>query len=114
MTDQLMEFIYPVIAAIILGLVGYLTYMIKMFFNYLQVKSNAWFDARTTAAQREQLHRLAAEAYARAEKIGTDKLNVAIEYVTRHMQNKSIPITNEEIKAAVDKAWFQLDKKNKV
>lgn len=114
MTDQFMEILQGILVTIALGIVSYLTYVVGMFFNYLKVKTGDFFESRTTASQRETLHRLAEEAYARAEKIGRNKLYVAIEYVTKHMQQKGIPISEEEIRAAIEKAWIQFDRKNKI
>lgn len=75
----------------------------------LRNRFTAWLKARTTAAQRETLHKLAAEAMAYAEsaigkEAGMIKLNAAITYVSDRAAALGIKVSPESIQAAIEKA----------
>lgn len=75
----------------------------------LRNKFTAWLKARTTASQRETLHKLAAEAMAYAESVigreaGLAKLNAAITYVSDKSEALGIKVSPESIQAAIEKA----------
>lgn len=113
MMNELLEILQSALVTIVLAIISFLSYVIIATINLLKQKAINWFESKTIADQREILHRISEEAYARAEKIGKNKSYEAMEYVTKHMQQKGIPISEEEIQAAIEKAWIQFDKKNK-
>ncbi|MFD2329102.1 phage holin [Cohnella sp. GCM10020058] len=94
LTDHLLELILAVLVA----------YAVSLRMRFL-----AWLNARTTAAQRETLHKLAEEAAALAESIfgggsGTDKLDAALQYVSDKAAALGIQASPESIRAVIEKA----------
>ncbi|MFC3802790.1 phage holin [Cohnella sp. GCM10012308] len=94
LADHLLELIFAV-------LVGYAVSLRKRF--------SAWLNARTTAAQRETLHKLATEAAALAESMmgggaGALKLDTAITYVSDRAATLGIKVSEQSIRAAIEKA----------
>lgn len=97
---------------IILALIGLLAVYVKIWLDGLKKKAEAYYDARTTAAQRETLERLGWEAFAFAETVyremkGPDKLAEAVKYLEDKALRLGINITFEEARAAVEKAWLE-------
>lgn len=77
-----------------------------------------WLEAHTTAAQREILAKLAEDAYAFGEQTNKDykgsvKLGKAVMYVRDRIPDKYQTPT-QDIIAAVQKAWIQLDPKSRL
>ncbi|MFC3802734.1 phage holin [Cohnella sp. GCM10012308] len=75
----------------------------------LRNRFTAWLNARTTAAQRETLHKLATEAAALAESMmgggaGALKLDKAIKYVSDRAATLGIKVSEQSIRAAIEKA----------
>ncbi|MBB6670296.1 phage holin, LLH family [Cohnella nanjingensis] len=99
----------PYITGIVQALVGILVLFVLGGASLLGGRVSKWLGARTTAAQREILHRLAAEAAALAESLyneagGPTKLNAAITYVLDRAKQLGIDVSRESIRAAIEKA----------
>ncbi|MDF2923185.1 MAG: hypothetical protein K0R57_2099 [Paenibacillaceae bacterium] len=107
----------PYITAIVSALLGLLATILLTILARLQSKVIAWLETRTNADQRELLHKLAAEAYAYVESqfsnaAGQEKMNAAIQYVLPRLHLTRF-ISSEDIMAAIQKAWAELDTKNR-
>lgn len=112
------EMVQPYLNALVTALVGLLATLLLAAITSLRSKVEAWLEARTSAAQREVLHRLAEEAYAFSEKMyqgsgGDDKLEAALQYVTARLNLDRMGLTGSDIRAAIEKAWTELDAKSR-
>jgi len=97
---------------VVQALVGLLVVFVLGIIASLRVKVNAWLASRTTAQQRDILHRIASEGFALAEVAykdldGPAKLNMAIAYVVDRLGDIGIDTTIETIRAAVEKAVLE-------
>lgn len=84
-----------------------------------------WIKAKKTAAEAKSRQKLQAllwakalEAYlyaetAFAELSGSDKMTKALQYVSDKLQLLGISFSVEEIRAAIEKAWFEYEGKEK-
>ncbi|NIK67948.1 phage holin, LLH family [Paenibacillus sp. BK720] len=109
----------PVITYAVEALIGALALYVLQAVGRVLPKVKAAYEARTTASQREALHKIALEAFAFAETTwkdtgGPSKLSAAMGYVSKRLREVGIAITPEEIEAAVHHAWltFNPDKKD--
>lgn len=71
-----------------------------------------WLQAHTTAAQRDVLHKIAAEAVAYAAQAYKDfdgdvKLDRAVGYVKSHLP-AGITITTDQVRGAIEKAYTDM------
>jgi hypothetical protein len=78
----------------------------------LRDKANAWLNARTTAAERELLHKTAAEGFAYAETVfrdsgGVEKLTEAQAYLDRRLRELGLTFSVAEVRAAIEKAVLE-------
>lgn len=101
---------------IVQAVVGLLVSVVLVIIASLRAKVSAWLEARTTASQRDTLHKLAAEAAALAEATyetldGPAKLNKAIQYVIDKSPVPNLDIVT--IRAAVEKAVLDYNTKIK-
>lgn len=108
----------PYLTAIATAGLGLLATLLLAFIASLRTKLEAWVVARTSSAQRDLLHKLASEAYAWAEQQygqgnGQAKLSEAVRYVLERLRLDKIGISAEDATAAVQKAWAELDAKNR-
>lgn len=115
---DLLEIAQPYLYAIATALISLLAAVVLAFIARLRTQVEAWLTARTSAAQRELLHKLAGEAYAWMEKqygpdAGQQKLTDAVYYVLERLHAENIGLSVEDVKAAVQKAWQDMDAKNK-
>lgn len=99
----------PYIDTIVQALVGLLVVFVLGVIAALRSKLEAFINARTTAAQRETLHKLAKEAMALSESAwasgnGDAKMLAAIRYVSQRAGELGIDISPETIRGAVEKA----------
>jgi hypothetical protein len=104
-----MDIFQPYITGIIQALVGLLVTILIAAAVSLRQKINVWMESRTTAAQRESLHKFSLEAFAFAETVfkdsnGPDKLNAAYGYLYRRAKQYGIEISETEIKAIIEKS----------
>lgn len=113
----ILEIAQPYLTAVATALIGLLATLLLALITGLRHKLELWLEARTSAAQREVLHKLAAEAYAYTEKLydgnSEDKLNAAIQYVVTRMNLSRFGLTSRDVRAAIQKAWAELDAKNR-
>lgn len=77
----------------------------------LQIKGllMKWINAHTTVKQRDALHRMADEAFSFAKTVyadsnGLDKLVAATAYLSSRLKEKGITVTDEEMRAVIEKA----------
>jgi LL-H family phage holin len=115
---NLLEIAQPYLYAIATALISLLAAVVLAFIARLRTQVEAWLVARTSAAQRELLHKLAAEAYAYAERQyggqeGQVKLDAAVQYVLQRLHMDEIGMTSKDVTAAIQKAWAELDGKNR-
>lgn len=106
----------PYLSTLVLALIGLLTTVVLRVISVLQKKVLLWIDSKTSAADREVLHKIASEAFAIAEKTVTGsqtKYNTAYSYTSEMMGKAGIQVTPEEIKAAVEKAVLDYNAKTK-
>jgi len=112
------EELNPYIVAVVQALVGLLAASLLAGIAVLRGKVDKWLEARTTAAQRETLHKLAAEAMALAESAyghlqGDAKLNQACRYVSARLGDIGIDVKPESIRAAIEAAVLEYNAKVK-
>jgi arginine repressor len=98
-------------------LLGIISLLIIAAMVELRKRILKWIETRTTKEQRELLHKLAEEAFSYTETVfrdlkGKDKLDAAINYVSRAVKKKGIPLESYEIQAAIEKAVLQYNKTN--
>lgn len=103
---------------IVQGLVGLLVVVVLGVVASLRVKVKAWLDARTTAQEREILHRLATEGMAlveaKADQLdAAKKLDTALQYVLARMNKVGINVDPITVKAAIEKAVLDYNAKIK-
>ncbi|MFF2910025.1 phage holin, LLH family [Paenibacillus sp. NPDC057934] len=116
--QSIIDGVQPYVTNIVLAVVGVLATVILRTVALLQQKANSWFDARLSVSQRELLHKVAAEAFAYAETVYKDKQNQvklaqALEYATQQLGCRGIKIKPIEIRAAIEKAWYEYEGKDK-
>lgn len=113
--DTLVEAAQPYVVTIITAILGTVTTFVLIGVRSLQAKGEKLIEARTTAAQREQLHKIAAEAFAFAQTLyknldGPLKLEQAVGYASRQLKDRNIDMSTEEIHAAIEKAYLEFTK----
>lgn len=106
------EQIQPSVTTIVVALVGILTTVVLSLLAMLRTRINLWIDTRTSATQRELLHKIANEAFAHAEtmfssEMGTKKMNEALIYAQDKLSKVGIKVTMEELKAAIHEACLK-------
>lgn len=108
---ELMDSIQPQLIQIIELIIGALVTLILGGLAMLQPKIKVWLATRATESQRNIIQKIAAEAYAYAEKEYKDqtsssslKLNAAFSYAAEVLGKAGIKITADEIKGAIEKA----------
>jgi LL-H family phage holin len=75
----------------------------------LRKRITDWIDTRKDKDMRELLHKVAEEGFAYVESTfrnlkGSPKLDEAISYVNRHLRDRGIQLSTQEIQAAIEKA----------
>lgn len=107
-----MQYIQPYIDTIVTALVGLLVTFLLAGISAIRKKVEVWFEARTTDQQRETLHKIAQEAYAFVEAqfkgSGAErKLEEAKGYLLQRLNALGISLAEDEIRAAIEKAWLE-------
>jgi len=107
--QNIWEQIQPQVSGIVLTIVGILATVVLSLLALLKVRVSLWIDTKTSAAQRELLHKIANEAFAYAEATlnsgdGRLKLNQAFLYASEKLGKLGIQVSSEEINAAIEKA----------
>ncbi len=112
------EQINQYVTQVLLAALALLTVLIKLWLEGLKKKAEAYYEARTTAEQRQTLALLGKEAFSFAETVyleldGPGKLERAIEYVALKAAAAGIHVPAEEIRAVVEAAWL-VDKRKEL
>ncbi|WP_042131913.1 phage holin, partial [Paenibacillus sp. FSL R5-0345] len=109
--NDVWEAVQPQVTTVIISIVGILATVVLGMLALLQTRVKLWLDSKTSVAQREMIHKIAAEAYAYAEKeyknqnsASNLKLNAAFSYTSDRLGKAGIKVTPEEIKGAIEKA----------
>ncbi|MDR6776243.1 hypothetical protein J2W98_000490 [Paenibacillus peoriae] len=116
--QTLIEGVQPYVTTIATAAVGVLTTFVLAGLNTVKVKVNLWLEARTTAAQREVIHKIAGEGFAFAQTAfkqagGERKLQEALQYTTLRLAEQGITVSAVEIRSAIEKAYLEYNSKTK-
>ncbi|MGG4504199.1 phage holin, LLH family [Paenibacillus polymyxa] len=116
--QTIIETVQPYVSTVATAVVGVLTTIILAGLNTVKVKVNTWLEARTTAAQREVIHKVAGEAFALAQTAfkeagGERKLQEALQYATLRLAEQGITVSVVELQAAIEKAYLEYKAKTK-
>ena len=116
--QTIVEAVQPYVTTVVTALVGALVAVLLSAVAVIKTKAVTYLDSKLDATQRELLHKVASEAYAYAETVyksaeSQAKLGQALEYATQHLGHKGIKVTPAEIRAAIEKAWYDYEGKNK-
>ncbi|WP_025718440.1 phage holin, LLH family, partial [Paenibacillus sp. 1-18] len=103
---------------IVTAAAGVLTAFVLGGLNALKTKVNTWLEARTTAAQREVIHKIAGEGFAFAQTAfkqagGERKLQEALQYTSLRLTEQGIVVSATELQAAIEKAYLEYKAKTK-
>ncbi|MDQ0046051.1 LL-H family phage holin [Paenibacillus polymyxa] len=116
--QTIIETVQPYVNTIVTAAAGVLTAFVLGGLNRLKTKVNVWLEARTTAAQREVIHKVAGEAFALAQTAfkeagGERKLQEALQYTTLRLAEQGITVSAVEIRSAIEKAYLEYKAKTK-
>ncbi|MGW8442049.1 phage holin, LLH family [Paenibacillus sp. S33] len=116
--QNVIETIQPAINTIVTAVVGVLVTFVLAGLNTLKNKANSWLDARTTAAQRDVIHKVAGEAFALAQTTfkdvgGVRKMQEALQYASLRLTEQGIVVSPTELQAAIEKAYLEYKAKTK-
>ncbi|MEC0233612.1 phage holin, LLH family [Paenibacillus kribbensis] len=117
-TQTIIENVQPYVNTIVTAAAGVLTAFVLGGLNKLKTKVNVWLEARTTAAQREVIHKIAGEGFAFAQTAfkqagGERKLQEALQYATLRLAEQGITVSVVELQAAIEKAYLEYKAKTK-
>lgn len=115
--ETIVQAAQPYITVVVTAIIGVLATMIIAGLKTMQVKANEWLEARTTAAQRETIHKVAGEAFALAQTAfkdlgGEAKLQEALSYALKQLGSRDISVSAQEVQAAIEKAYLDYKKKS--
>ncbi|MBY0024570.1 hypothetical protein H7K28_15270 [Paenibacillus polymyxa] len=116
--QTIIETVQPYVNTIVTAAAGVLTAFVLGGLNKLKTKVNVWLEARTTAAQREVIHKVAGEAFALAQTTfkdagGVRKMQEALQYASLRLTEQGIVVTSTELQAAIEKAYLEFNSKQK-
>ncbi|MMZ48467.1 hypothetical protein D1872_101380 [compost metagenome] len=116
--QTIIETVQPYVNTIVTAAAGVLTAFVLGGLNKLKTKVNVWLEARTTAAQREVIHKVAGEAFALAQTAfkeagGERKLQEALQYASLTLSSQGIVVSQVELKSAIEKAYLEYKAKTK-
>ncbi|MEK5374188.1 phage holin, LLH family [Paenibacillus sp. FSL P2-0173] len=116
--QSIIETVQPYVNTIATAAAGVLTAFVLGGLNKLKTKVNVWLEARTTAAQREVIHKVAGEAFALAQTAfkeagGERKLQEALQYASLTLSSQGIVVSQVELKSAIEKAYLEYKAKTK-
>lgn len=111
------EMIQPYLEEVVQILITIISMMIIAALAELRGRVLRWIDSRTTKEQRDLIYRIAGEAFSYAEQIfreagGERKLEVAMQYVSRQLKRRGLDLTEEEIRAAIERAVLEYNERN--
>ncbi|MDN4079613.1 phage holin, LLH family [Paenibacillus polymyxa] len=116
--QTIIETVQPYVNTIVTAAAGVLTAFVLGGLNKLKTKVNVWLEARTTAAQREVIHKIAGEGFAFAQTAfkeagGERKLQEALQYASLTLSSQGIVVSQVELKSAIEKAYLEYKTKTK-
>ncbi|MGM1023404.1 MAG: phage holin, LLH family [Bacillota bacterium] len=116
--QTLIEGVQPYVTTIATAAIGVLTTFILAGLNTVKGKVNAWLEARTTATQREVIHKIAGEGFAFAQTAfkqagGERKLQEALQYASLTLTSQGIAVSQVELRSAIEKAYLEYKSKTK-
>lgn len=116
--NEVFESIQPQLSAILVAIIGVFVTLVLALVARLQKRLILWIDSKTSVSDRELIYKVAGEAFALAEKsfktsTGQAKLNFAYSYASELLIKAGIKITNDEIKAAIEKSVLEYNVKSK-
>ncbi|WP_418026211.1 phage holin, LLH family [Paenibacillus sp. JJ1722] len=116
--QTIIETVQPYVNTIATAAAGVLTAFVLGGLNKLKTKVNVWLEARTTAAQREVIHKIAGEGFAFAqtsfkEAGGERKLQEALQYASLTLSSQGIVVSQVELRSAIEKAYLEYKAKTK-
>ncbi|MGW9531125.1 phage holin, LLH family [Paenibacillus terrae] len=116
--QTLIESVQPYVTTIATATIGILTTFVLAGLNTVKGKANTWLEARTTAAQREVIHKVAGEGFAFAQTAfkqagGERKLQEALQYASLTLSSQGIVVSQVELRSAIEKAYLEYKAKTK-
>ncbi|ODA09257.1 phage holin, LLH family [Paenibacillus polymyxa] len=116
--QTIIETVQPYVSTIATAVVGVLTTVILAGLNTVKIKANTWLEARTSAAQRELIHKIAGEGFAFAQTAfkqagGERKLQEALQYASLRLTEQGIVVSSIELQAVIEKAYLEYKAKTK-
>lgn len=110
--ENTIELIQPYITSIVVAVVGILTTIVLGLLASLKTKVTVWIDTKTSASQRDLIHKIANEAFAHAESLfssesGRVKLGKAFIYASGKLSNLGIKVSEDEVNAAIERACLE-------
>lgn len=116
--QTIIEAAQPYLNTVVTGLLGALVAVALSGLTLAKGRAIAWLESRTTVLQRETLYKVAGEGFSYAEtvlkgKAAQDKLDGALEYVSERLADIGISYSDDEIRAAVEKAVLDFNAKTK-
>ncbi|MNW33495.1 hypothetical protein D3C74_104580 [compost metagenome] len=116
--QTIIETVQPYVNTIVTAAAGVLTAFVLGGLNKLKTKVNVWLEARTTATQREVIHKVAGEAFALAQTMfkdagGVRKMQEALQYASLRLTEQGIVVSPTELQAAIEKAYLEYKAKTK-
>lgn len=114
----MIEQLQPYVLTVLQALMGLLVAMLLTGIAVMRKKAETWLESRTTAQQREILHKLAVEGAALIEATyedagGPAKLAGAFDYVSKRLHELGIEASSQTIQAAIEKAVQDFNAKTK-
>ncbi|MDQ0492790.1 phage holin, LLH family [Paenibacillus brasilensis] len=116
--QTIIETVQPYVSTIATAAIGVLTTIVLAGLNNVKVKVNTWLETRTTAAQREVIHKIAGEGFAFAQTAfkeagGERKLQEALQYASLTLSSQGIVVSQVELRSAIEKAYLEYKAKTK-
>lgn len=102
-----MGIIQPYLDTVVQALLGLVTAVVIAALIEIRKKVLEWIDKKATNEQRDLIYKLAKEAFSFAETVyhqmdGRQKLDGAIAYLSKRLNDANINLTEEEIRAVIE------------
>jgi len=111
-------YIQEILSTFVIGILGIVSVFITKMLKNAETKLSNFLDAKTTNEQRELINKYAKEAFSFAETVfndlkGEEKLLKAKDYLQSQLKSIGVVITDDEIKAIIEKAVLDYNKDKK-
>lgn len=118
MHDLLMQAVSDVLTAAFLAALGLIVRLALLEWRRFQPKVDEWLAKQVDASTRELLSRVGREAFVFAETAyqqlsGPERLQYALDYASKVLNQYGVKVTPEEISAVIHSAWLE-DKRAQV